>query len=97
MTLPKDVLKICIKGHKYYKSSDCPTCPICEVERKPTKGFLSKLSAPDLRALEHNEIRTLEQLSAFSEKELLKFHGIGPASLPPLREALQEKGLSFKN
>lgn len=89
-------LRICDKGHKYYKSSDCPTCPMCEQERKPEKGFLSQLSSPARRALEHEGITTLQQLSRTSEKEILKLHGIGPASLPKLRASLKESGLSFK-
>ena len=39
-------LRTCDKGHQYYKSSDCPSCPICEQERKPDSGFLARLSAP---------------------------------------------------
>ncbi|MGW6146372.1 RNA polymerase alpha subunit C-terminal domain-containing protein [Bacillus mycoides] len=89
-------LRTCDQGHEYYKSSDCPTCPTCEKERKPREGFLSLLSAPARRALEHHEIHTLEELSKYSEKEILKLHGIGPASLPKLRTALEDKGLSFK-
>jgi DNA-directed RNA polymerase alpha subunit len=87
-------VRICSKGHEYYKSSDCPTC---EQERKPENGFLSQLSAPARRALENNGITTLQQLSKFSEKEILQFHGIGPSSLPKLKAALEEEGLSFKN
>ncbi len=34
-------LRTCEKGHEYYKSSDCPTCPTCEKERTPKEGFLS--------------------------------------------------------
>jgi DNA-directed RNA polymerase alpha subunit len=89
--------KVCSKGHAYYKSSDCPTCPICEKERKPESGFLALLSAPARRALENNEVTTLEKLSTYSEKEILQFHGMGPASLPKLRAALKEIGLSFKD
>ncbi|PFA24685.1 MULTISPECIES: RNA polymerase alpha subunit C-terminal domain-containing protein [Bacillus cereus group] len=94
MEISEKNARICDKGHKYYKSSDCPTC---EKENKPEHGFLSLLSAPARRALEHNEITSLQQLSTYSEKEILKFHGMGPASLPKLRTALQEIGLSFKN
>jgi DNA-directed RNA polymerase alpha subunit len=90
-------LKICKKGHKFYKSSDCPTCPTCEAARKPESGFLSVLSAPARRALEHNGVTSLQKLSTYSEKEILKFHGMGPASLPKLRLALEEEGLSFKD
>jgi len=97
MTTSKKSLRTCNKGHKYYKSSDCPTCPICEQERKPDDGFLSLLSAPARRALENNGVTSLEQLSNFSESEILQFHGMGPASLPKLRTALQTNGLAFKN
>ena len=90
-------LRTCAKGHQYYKSSDCPSFPICEQERKPDSGFLARLSAPARRALENNGITTLQQLSQFSEKEILQYHGMGPASLPKLKAALDEEGLSFKN
>lgn len=29
----KKTLRTCKKGHRYYKSSDCPVCPACEKER----------------------------------------------------------------
>jgi predicted RecB family nuclease len=89
-------LRTCEQGHEYYKSSDCPTCPVCEKERKPKEGFLSLLSAPARRALEHRGIQTVEELSKYSEKEISKMHGMWPASLPKLRKALEESGLSFK-
>lgn len=92
----KDTLKLCAKGHEFYKNTDCPTCPVCEADRKPKEGFLSKLSAPAFRAFENNQIKTLKQLSKFSEKEILAFHGMGPGSLPKLREALEAEGLSFR-
>ncbi|MED4224406.1 RNA polymerase alpha subunit C-terminal domain-containing protein [Neobacillus cucumis] len=96
MTTPNKILKTCTKGHKYYKSSDCPTCPRCEQERKPENGFYALLSAPARRALENHEIVSLQKLSTYSETEILKFHGMGPASLPKLRAALKEEGLSFR-
>lgn len=89
-------LRICQKGHQYIKSSDCPTCPVCEKERKPNDGFLALLSAPARRALENNGISTIKALSAFSEKEILKLHGMGKASIPKLEAALKEHGLMFK-
>jgi len=97
MSDSKKNLRICGKGHKYYKSSDCPICPKCEEERKSDSGFLSLLSAPARRALENNQITSLEELSKYSEKEILKFHGMGQASIPKLRSVLEEKGLVFKN
>lgn len=96
MTTSKKSLRTCHNGHQYYKSSDCPTCPICEREAKPIEGFLSQLSAPARRSLENNGITSLQQLSTYSEKEILQFHGMGPASLPKLRKALESEGLSFR-
>lgn len=90
-------LRICERGHRFYKSSDCATCPTCEKEKKPQEGFLSLLSSPARRALvEYLGIDTLDKLSNYSEKEILKLHGMGKASMPILRKALAEKGLSFK-
>ena len=89
-------LKICDKGHKFYKSSDCPVCPICEKEYKPAARFLIGFSDPARRALENNGINTVSKLSKYSEKEILKLHGMGPSSLPKLKAALKEKGLSFR-
>jgi predicted RecB family nuclease len=89
-------LRTCSKGHRYYKSSDCPVCPVCEEQRKPGSGFLSVISAPARRALEGKGITTLEILSSFSEKEILSLHGIGPTTIPKLREALKQKGLKFR-
>jgi NADH:ubiquinone oxidoreductase subunit F (NADH-binding) len=96
MQAGKSQLRTCNSGHKYYKSSDCPTCPVCEKGRKPTEGFLSLLSAPARRALEHKHISTLRQLSTYTEEELLSLHGFGKASIPKLRAALAEQGLKFK-
>ena len=94
--MAKGTLKICKKGHQFYKSSDCPTCPICEEERKPNTGFLSLLSAPARRALENNGLTTLKKVSKFSEKEIRKLHGLGPAGVVKLSALLRSAGLSFK-
>lgn len=97
MSNNKGTLRTCKKGHQYYKSSDCPTCPICEQERKPGNGFLSLLSAPARRALEDNNITTSERLAKLTEKEVLSFHGMGKKSIPVLQNALKQKGLKFKD
>lgn len=78
------------------KTSDCPTCPICERARKPERGFLSKLSAPAMRALENAGIDSLEKLASYSEKELLELHGLGKSSIPVLKNELATVGLAFK-
>ena len=96
MTTSKKKLRTCSRGHKFYKTSDCPACPVCENENKPETGFLSLISAPARRALESKGIKTLKQLSRFSEAEILQLHGMGPGSLPKLRSALKTIGLSFK-
>ncbi len=94
--MPKGTLRTCKNGHQYYKSSDCPTCPVCEAERKPDSGFLAELSAPARRALEGAGIDTLKKLSVKSKKEILNLHGMGPASIPKLEQALKSQRLSFK-
>ena len=89
-------LRTCEKGHRYSKSSDCPTCPVCEQERKPVDSFLAQLSAPARRAFERSGIATPKQLSAFSEKEIRTLHGVGPSTIPILKQVLQSAGLDFK-
>ncbi|KPN96317.1 RNA polymerase alpha subunit C-terminal domain-containing protein [Lysinibacillus sp. ZYM-1] len=89
-------LRFCEKGHKFYKSTDCPSCPICDKENKPTSGFLSTLSSPARNALVREGIDTLQELANYTEKDILKIHGIGPASIPSMRSSLEEVGLSFK-
>lgn len=90
------MLETCKNGHQYFKTSDCPTCPVCEAERKPKDGFLSRLGAPARRALEKKGILKVQDLSKYSKDEVLKFHGIGKSSLPVLLEALNGKGLKFR-
>jgi predicted RecB family nuclease len=89
--------RICPNGHRYVKSTDCPVCPFCEAARKPREGFLSLLSAPARRALESAGLTTLAKLARKSEADILKLHGMGPASLPKLRAALKAQGLSFRD
>ncbi|RKL65179.1 hypothetical protein CR203_22215 [Salipaludibacillus neizhouensis] len=89
-------LRVCEKGHKYSKSSDCPSCPACDKENKLESDFLSKLSSPARNALDQEGINTLQKLSKYTEKEILTIHGIGPASLPVMRTLLDEASLSFK-
>lgn len=92
----KGKLKICSNGHRFYKSSDCPVCPVCEKEKKPVGGFLSLVSAPARRALEREGITTLKKLAQYSEADLLSFHGMGKSSIPKLNAALLKNNMSFK-
>lgn len=92
----KGNLRICKEGHKYFKSTDCPTCPVCEQLRKPEADFLRVLPAPARRAAENAGINTLKQLSMWSATDLLKLHGMGPASIPILRKALKAGGLLLR-
>jgi hypothetical protein len=57
--------------------------------------FPPGISQPALRALHGAGFYRLEQLAEVSEKELLKLHGMGPKALGILRQALQDRGLSF--
>lgn len=90
----KGTLKTCKQGHKFYKSSDCPACPVCEVRKN--EGFFVKTGAPARRALLSKGIDSAEKLSRYSEKEILALHGIGKTSVPVLRKAMQDEGLDFK-
>jgi predicted RecB family nuclease len=89
-------LRVCSKGHRYYKSSACPVCPVCENEQRPKADFLRILSGPARRALENTGIDSLKKLSTWSKTDLLKLHGLGPSSIPKLNNALQQKGLTFR-
>ncbi len=90
------ILKTCDHGHKFYKSSDCPTCPTCEKLKEPASGFLALLSNPARNALLHYRIDTVQKLADHTEKEILALHGIGRASLPAFKKALEEAGLNFR-
>lgn len=93
----KGTKRTCKNGHVYYKSSSCPVCPVCEKEAKPQDDFLSLLAAPARRAIQHAGITDLEKLSTWTEKDLLKLHGLGKTTIPVLQNALKKKGLSFKS
>lgn len=94
MALPNQ--RTCVNGHLYTKSSDCPTCPVCERQRAPLADYLSGLSAPARRALENKGISSLKALSTFTSKELLQLHGLGPSSIPKLHKLLTDAGLNFR-
>lgn len=88
--------KICKQGHTFYKSSDCPTCPVCE-KQKPKSGVFADMASPVRGAFDHKSIKTLKQLSKYTEKEILSMHGIGSSSIPLFKKKLKEAGLAFKS
>ncbi|MBX2923374.1 MAG: hypothetical protein KF746_14325 [Chitinophagaceae bacterium] len=90
----KGTLRTCPQGHQFYKSSDCPTCPVCEAEKN--KAFFVKVSAPARRALQGSGIDSVIKLAKYSEKEILSLHGIGKTAIPVLRKVLHEHELDFK-
>jgi len=90
-------LRTCPAGHRYYKSSDCPPCPVCANEAAVPDNFLGKLGKPARNTLLHYGIDTIEKLAAHTEKEILALHGMGKASLPVLKDELKKAGLQFKN
>jgi hypothetical protein len=58
---------------------------------------LPRIGAPATRALRARDIWTLEQVRDLSEAELLAMHGVGPAALRLLREALAERGWEWSS
>lgn len=89
-------VRTCKRGHTYEKSTDCPVCPICE--RMKTEGpFRAILSSPASSAFESAGINNLQELANHTESEILKLHGMGPASIPKLRIALSNAGLRFRD
>lgn len=96
MATQKGTPRTCPNGHRYYKSSDCPVCPVCEQGRAPVAGFMRVLSAPARRALEGKGISTLMQLAKYSEKEILALHGVGPGAIPKMKAELEKEGLGFR-
>ena len=57
---------------------------------------IPKIGAPAQRALAAAGVKLLKDLTKFSEQEVRQLHGIGPNALGKLRQAMTEKGLSFK-
>jgi hypothetical protein len=64
-------------------------------KKKASSDLPPKLGAPAERALSGAGIKTLKQLTKFSEVEIKQLHGVGPNALVKLRQALADEGLSF--
>lgn len=68
--------------------------------KKPTtqpESDLPKIGAPAQRALATVGVYRLTDLTKFTEKEILKLHGMGPKAFEILLRALEENGLAFKS
>jgi uncharacterized protein YdhG (YjbR/CyaY superfamily) len=92
----KGKIKTCPKGHQFYKSSDCPSCPQCAALQTDADDCFRPLSAPARRALEQAGITHPEKLAGFTQKEILALHGIGPAAIPVMKKLLAARGLDFR-
>jgi hypothetical protein len=66
-------------------------------KKSKSSDLPAKLGAPAERALAGAGIKNLKQLTKFSEAEIKQLHGVGPNTRGKLRQALTEKGLSFKD
>lgn len=55
-----------------------------------------KLGQPAIRALQGEGIEKLDQLSQYTEKDLLALHGFGKKGLEILKVVMAEQGVSFK-
>jgi hypothetical protein len=57
---------------------------------------LPRTGAPATRALTSVGITRLSQLTDHRAQELLKLYGMGPRAIKILRQALADRGLSFR-
>jgi len=62
---------------------------------QPESNLPPRMGAPALRALASVGVSRLEQLTAFTEKDIKMLHGMGPKGINQLREALEQRGLAF--
>jgi len=88
--------KVCPKGHEFFKTPGCSSCPRCEAARKPQQGPLAGLAAPARRALEAAGLTSLAKLAQKPEAQVSELHGMGPNAISKLRAALAKDRLSFR-
>jgi hypothetical protein len=66
-------------------------------ETYPNKAaFPAGVGGPALRALSSAGIRSMTDLTRWTETDLAKLHGMGPKALGALRAGLDASGLSFR-
>jgi len=64
---------------------------------RPVGDLPHEIGKTAARELSLNGISSLRQVAAYSEKELLAIHGVGPKAVAILGEALAAKGLGYKD
>lgn len=57
---------------------------------------LPNIGRPATSALGQIGVRNVEQLSSYTEREILALHGVGPKAIRILRPAMAERGISFR-
>ena len=63
---------------------------------KEKPEFPKGVAKPAVRALSSVGVVRLDQVTRFSEAELLALHGMGPKAIRLIKEALRAKGKSLK-
>lgn len=61
-----------------------------------SKEFLSHFAKPVRGAFQEEKIVTPEDLAKYTEEEILAIHGVGPKSIPVMKQVLNEAGLQFR-
>jgi hypothetical protein len=59
-------------------------------------AFPAGLSGPALRALHGANIRSVKDLTRWTEADLSRLHGMGPKAIEALRAALSASGTTFR-
>lgn len=67
------------------------------VAKTTQRSFPPGMSAPSLRALEAAGLRSMRDLSGWTEAELAKLHGVGPKALALLLAAMKRQGIRFRD
>ena len=62
---------------------------------RPVGDLPNEIGKTAARELSLNGITSLAQVAAYSEKELLAIHGVGPKAIAILGDTLAAKGMDF--
>ncbi len=63
----------------------------------PNAAAFPPIGGPALRALATAGVQSLDELTKWSERELLALHGMGPKGVRLLKEALAGKGSKLRD